>query len=121
MDQELKIGVHGIGILHGDQQMPDIDTRFRMAKEAGFDYIERSPPQWPTMAPVPNIRSSRTMLPARSGFALNGARSAPPRRNASLAGSARCAFDLREFSHVRGIGEHLAQQNAQRFLFGGGE
>lgn len=43
MPKELKIGIQGVGILHTDQEVPDVDTKFRMAKEAGFDYMERSP------------------------------------------------------------------------------
>lgn len=39
----LKIGVSGLGALHTDQQIPDTDTRFRLAKAAGFDFYERSP------------------------------------------------------------------------------
>lgn len=43
MAKELKIGIQGVGILHTDQSIPDVDTKFKMAKEAGFDYVERSP------------------------------------------------------------------------------
>ncbi len=43
--RELPIGCAGNGVLHTDQHQPDVDTRFRMVKEAGvFDYYDKSPP-----------------------------------------------------------------------------
>src|SRR5437879_1110675 len=44
MTKELLIGIAGVGVLHTDQEVPDVDTKFKMATEAGFDYYERSPP-----------------------------------------------------------------------------
>lgn len=42
---DLKFGVTGSGTTHSDAAIPDVDTKFRMVKEAGvFDYIDRSPP-----------------------------------------------------------------------------
>lgn len=42
---ELPIGCAGNGVLHTDREVPDIDTRFRMVREAGvFDYYDKSPP-----------------------------------------------------------------------------
>ena len=45
MIDDLLIGISGGGVVHTDRDNPDLDTVFRMVKEAGvFDYIERSPP-----------------------------------------------------------------------------
>jgi hypothetical protein len=45
MPEDLPIGCAGNGVLHSDREPPDIDTRFRMVKEAGvFDYYDKSPP-----------------------------------------------------------------------------
>ena len=45
MAKALEIGAVGSGVLHTDQEVPDVDTKFRMVKEAGvFDYFDRSPP-----------------------------------------------------------------------------
>ncbi len=45
MAQDLLIGISGGGVVHTDRDAPDVDTIFRMVKEAGvFDYVERSPP-----------------------------------------------------------------------------
>ncbi len=42
---ELLIGVVGTGVMHRDGDNPDLDTRFRMVREAGvFDYYDRTPP-----------------------------------------------------------------------------
>ena len=44
MARDLPIGCAGNGVVHNDQETPDIDTRFRMVKEAGvFDYFDKSP------------------------------------------------------------------------------
>ena len=44
MKKNLPIGCAGSGVVHTDQDAFDIDTRFRMVKEAGvFDYYDRSP------------------------------------------------------------------------------
>lgn len=41
----LKIGISGLGILHTDAAVPDVDTRFRMVRDCGaFDYVDRTPP-----------------------------------------------------------------------------
>lgn len=43
-DRALKIGVVGTGVLHTDADIPDIDTKFRMVRDAGvFDYYDRTP------------------------------------------------------------------------------
>src|ERR1700722_13449580 len=45
MAKQLLIGISGGGVLHTDAHVPDVDTVFRMVRDAGaFDYIERSPP-----------------------------------------------------------------------------
>ena len=45
MTRDLPIGCAGNGVLHTDREVPDIDTRFRMVREAGvFDYYDKSPP-----------------------------------------------------------------------------
>src|SRR5258708_31489981 len=45
MAKKLEIGAVGSGVLHTDAEVPDVDTKFRMVKEAGvFDYFDRSPP-----------------------------------------------------------------------------
>ena len=45
MAKDLKIGISGGGVLHTDAHVPDIDSQFRMVREAGvFDYFERTPP-----------------------------------------------------------------------------
>jgi hypothetical protein len=44
MTNDLKIGISGLGVLHTDEKVPDIDTKFQMVKDSGvFDYIERTP------------------------------------------------------------------------------
>jgi len=43
--RSLLIGITGNSVVHTDADQFDLDTRFRMAREAGvFDYYERSPP-----------------------------------------------------------------------------
>lgn len=45
MSKELPIGCAGNGVCHSDREQPDVETRFRMVKEAGvFDYYDKSPP-----------------------------------------------------------------------------
>jgi hypothetical protein len=44
MPRELMIGCAGNGVCRSDREQPDIDTRFRMVREAGvFDYYDKSP------------------------------------------------------------------------------
>jgi hypothetical protein len=44
MPKELKIGCAGNGVCRNDREQPDVDTRFRMVREAGvFDYYDKSP------------------------------------------------------------------------------
>ena len=43
--KELLIGIAEAGVMHADPQEFDVDTRFRMVKEAGvFDYYDKTPP-----------------------------------------------------------------------------
>ena len=45
MSKELLIGIAEAGVMHTDPAEFDIDTRFRMVKEAGvFDYYDKTPP-----------------------------------------------------------------------------
>ena len=47
MNRELKVGITEGGVLHTDAELPyDLDTKFRMVKEAGvYDYFDKTPPQ----------------------------------------------------------------------------
>jgi len=43
--KELLIGIADAGVMHTDPAEFDIDTRFRMVREAGvFDYYDKTPP-----------------------------------------------------------------------------
>ncbi|MBR0896716.1 hypothetical protein JQ616_17265 [Bradyrhizobium tropiciagri] len=43
---DLRIGISGLGVLHTDTSVPDIETKFAMVKESGaFDYMDRTPPK----------------------------------------------------------------------------
>jgi hypothetical protein len=43
---ELKIGVSGLGVLHSDESVPDVETKFAMIRETEvFDYMDRTPPK----------------------------------------------------------------------------
>ena len=46
MNRELKVGITEGGVLHTDAEPPyDLDTKFRMVKEAGvYDYFDKTPP-----------------------------------------------------------------------------
>ena len=64
--RELPIGVVGSGVVHADTDTPDIDTRFRMVREAGvFDYYDRSP--LPGEVDAYLRASVRYALPVRAG------------------------------------------------------
>ena len=45
MNRDLKVGITEGGILHTDAEPPyDLDTKFRMVKEAGvYDYFDKTP------------------------------------------------------------------------------
>lgn len=64
--KELKIGISGLGILHTDAAVPDVETKFRMARESGaFDYVDRTPP--PPELDAHLEASSRYNVPILSG------------------------------------------------------
>ena len=43
--KELLIGIAEAGVMHADPTEFDVDTRFRMIKDAGvFDYYDKAPP-----------------------------------------------------------------------------
>jgi hypothetical protein len=44
MQKTLLIGITGNSVVHTDRDNFDVDTRFRMAKAAGFDYYDKTPP-----------------------------------------------------------------------------
>jgi hypothetical protein len=62
----LLIGITGNSVVHTDADLFDLETRFRMVREAGvFDYYERSPPPGELDA---HLRASeRHQLPIRAG------------------------------------------------------
>ena len=62
----LLIGITGNSVVHTDSDQFDLDTRFRMVRQAGvFDYYERSPPPGELDA---HLRASaRHDLPIRAG------------------------------------------------------
>jgi len=44
--RELRIGVSGLGVLHTDESVPDVETKFAMIRESEvFDYMDRTPPK----------------------------------------------------------------------------
>ena len=43
--KDLLIGITEAGVMHSVMNEFDLDTRFRMVKEAGvFDYLDKTPP-----------------------------------------------------------------------------
>jgi hypothetical protein len=65
-DRSLLIGITGNSVVHTDTDQFDLDTRFRMVREAGvFDYYERSPP--PGELDAHKRASERHALPIRAG------------------------------------------------------
>ena len=64
--RDLPIGVALAGVIHTEADAFDVDTRFRMVREAGvFDYVERSPP--PGEIDLYRRASERYSLPIRAG------------------------------------------------------
>jgi hypothetical protein len=94
MNRELKIGITEQGVLHTDAEPPyDLDTKFRMVKEAGiYEYFDKTPPagqadeyrrcsrsvlslfQILITAVAQSTRSSNIRSRAPSGFARPGVR-----------------------------------------------
>jgi hypothetical protein len=45
VEKELLVGIAEAGVMHSEPNAFDLDTRFRMVKEAGvFDYLDKTPP-----------------------------------------------------------------------------
>jgi len=44
MTRELLVGITGNAVVNTDKDTFDVDTRFRLAKESGFDYYDKTPP-----------------------------------------------------------------------------
>jgi len=66
MDREILIGISGGGVLHTDAHVPDVDTQFRMVRDAGvFDYFERTP--LPGLLDTYRKASAATGVPLLSG------------------------------------------------------
>jgi len=66
MQKELLIGITGKAVVHTDADDFNIDTRFRMASEAGvFDYYDRSP--LPGELDAYQCASEKYRLPIRAG------------------------------------------------------
>lgn len=64
--RSLAIGITGNSVVHTDADSFDLDTRFRMVREAGvFDYYERSPPPGELNAHL--AASERHGVPIRAG------------------------------------------------------
>lgn len=62
---QLLIGITGNAVTHTDRDNFDVDTRFRMAKEAGFDYFDKTPPTGELE--VYQRASAKHGLPIRAG------------------------------------------------------
>ena len=66
MAREIKIGISGGGVLHTDAHVPDVETQFRMVRDAGvFDYFERTP--LPGLLDTYKKASQATGIPLMSG------------------------------------------------------
>lgn len=66
MAREIKIGISGGGVLHTDAHVPDVETQFRMVRDAGvFDYFERTP--LPGLVDTYKKASLATGIPLLSG------------------------------------------------------
>jgi hypothetical protein len=66
MARDILIGISGGGVLHTDTHMPDVETQFRMVRDAGvFDYFERSP--LPGLLDTYKKASKETGIPLMSG------------------------------------------------------
>ena len=65
MTQSLLVGITGNAVVHSDQDNFDVDTRFRMAREAGFDYYDKTPP--PGELEIYQKASAKYGLPIRAG------------------------------------------------------
>ena len=88
MANDLKFGIQTNGVKHGEADgMPDIDTRFRMVRDAGvFDYIDKTPA--PDEVEQFRKASAKYGLPVRAGgwyYTLGGDDADLLRHNLELA------------------------------------
>lgn len=65
MAKTLLVGITGNAVVHSDQDDFDVDTRFRMAKAAGFDYYDKTPPSGELE--IYQQASAKHGLPIRAG------------------------------------------------------
>src|SRR5215203_1843376 len=65
MPKSLMVGITGNAVVHSDRDNFDVDTRFRMAKEAGFDYYDKTPPTGELE--IYQKASAKHALPIRAG------------------------------------------------------
>ncbi len=66
MSRDILIGISGGGVLHTDAHTPDVETQFRMVRDAGvFDYFERTP--LPGLLDTYKKASRETGIPLMSG------------------------------------------------------
>lgn len=73
MGKQLKVGISGLGVLHTDAAVPDVDTKFKMVKESGvFDYIERTPARAELDAYLAASRKYGVPLPSGGFFYMIG-------------------------------------------------
>lgn len=66
MARDILVGISGGGVLHTDAHTPDVETQFRMVRDAGvFDYFERTP--LPGLLDTYKKASRETGVPLMSG------------------------------------------------------
>ena len=66
MARDILVGISGGGVLHTDAHTPDVETQFRMVRDAGvFDYFERTP--LPGLLDTYKKASRETGIPLMSG------------------------------------------------------
>lgn len=65
MGKELLVGITGNAVTYTDRDDFDVDTRFRMASEAGFDYYDKTPPEGEM--DIYRRASEKHRLPIRAG------------------------------------------------------
>ena len=65
MAKALLVGITGNAVVHSDRDNFDVDTRFRTAKEAGFDYYDKTPPTGELE--IYQKASEKHALPIRAG------------------------------------------------------
>jgi len=65
MARLLLVGITGNAVAHTDRDNFDVDTRFRLASEAGFDYFDKTPPTGELE--IYQKASAKYRLPIRAG------------------------------------------------------